>query len=85
LGNKFLSNIRQTDAIVQVVRCFENDDIIHVDNTVDPLRDIEVINLELILADLAQVEKRLERVMNHPLLTSFSDDLLFAFSVTSDK
>jgi ribosome-binding ATPase YchF (GTP1/OBG family) len=67
LGNKFLSNIRQTDAIVQVVRCFENDDIIHVDNTVDPLRDMEVINLELVLADLAQVEKRLERVTNHAL------------------
>lgn len=62
LGNKFLANIRQTDAIVQVVRCFVNDDIIHVDGTVDPLRDIEVIQLELILADLAQVEKRLERV-----------------------
>jgi ribosome-binding ATPase YchF (GTP1/OBG family) len=71
LGNKFLSNIRQTDAIVQVVRCFENDDIIHVDNTVDPLRDMEVINLELVLADLAQVEKRLERVTNHALLTFF--------------
>lgn len=62
LGNKFLSNIRMTDAIVHVVRCFVNDDIIHVDGTVDPLRDIEVIALELVLADLAQVEKRLERV-----------------------
>jgi ribosome-binding ATPase len=61
LGNKFLANIRQTDAIVQVVRCFEDDDIIHVDGTVDPLRDVEVIELELVLADLAQVEKRLER------------------------
>ncbi len=62
LGNKFLANIRQTDAIVQVVRCFINDDIIHVDGTVDPLRDIDVIQLELILADLVQAEKRLERV-----------------------
>eukprot|EP01035_Chromulina_nebulosa_P016961 gene16961-22455_t len=61
LGNKFLTNIRMTDAIVHVVRCFVDDDIIHVDGTVDPLRDIEVINLELILADLAQVEKRLEK------------------------
>ena len=50
-----------TDAIVQVVRCFHNDDIIHVDGSVDPLRDIEVINLELILADLGQIEKRLEK------------------------
>lgn len=62
LGNKFLANIRMTDAIVHVVRCFEDDDIIHVDSSVDPLRDIDVINIELSLADLAQVEKRLERV-----------------------
>lgn len=59
LGNKFLSNIRNTDAIVHVVRCFVDDDIIHVDGTVDPLRDVEVIGLELILADLAQVEQRM--------------------------
>ena len=51
-----------TDAIVHVVRCFVDDDIIHVDGNVDPLRDVEVISLELILADLSQVEKRLERV-----------------------
>lgn len=62
LGNKFLSNIRMTDAIVHVVRCFVNDDIIHVDGNVNPSRDIDVINLELILADMAQIEKRLERV-----------------------
>lgn len=62
LGNKFLANIRQTDAIVHVVRCFVDDDIIHVDETVDPLRDLDVINLELILADVAQIEKRLERL-----------------------
>jgi hypothetical protein len=62
LGNKFLSNIRMTDAIVHVVRCFENDDVIHVDGNVDPLRDVEVIGLELILADLQQIEKRLEKV-----------------------
>jgi ribosome-binding ATPase YchF (GTP1/OBG family) len=52
-----------TDAIVHVVRCFINDDVIHVDGDVDPIRDIEVINLELILADLAQIEKRLEKVI----------------------
>ena len=62
LGNKFLTNIRMTDAIVHVVRCFVDDDIIHVDGTVDPLRDIEVIGLELIFADIAQIEKRLEKV-----------------------
>jgi len=58
LGNKFLANIREVDAIVQVVRCFENDDIIHELGTVDPTRDIEIINSELILADLATLEKR---------------------------
>jgi GTP-binding protein YchF len=58
LGNQFLANIRETDAIVQVVRCFENDDIIHELGSVDPLRDIEIINSELILADMAALEKR---------------------------
>ena len=62
LGNQFLANIREVDAIVHVVRCFDDDDIIHVAGSVDPVRDIEVINLELILADLAQIEKRIERV-----------------------
>ncbi|MEO1126342.1 MAG: redox-regulated ATPase YchF [Cyanobacteria bacterium J06639_16] len=62
LGNKFLANIREVDAIVHVVRCFENDDIIHVSGSIDPVRDIEVINLELALADLSQIEKRIERV-----------------------
>ena len=58
LGNKFLANIRETDAIVQVVRCFENDDIIHELGSVDPVRDIEIINSELILADIAALDKR---------------------------
>jgi GTP-binding protein YchF len=62
LGNQFLANIREVDAIVQVVRCFENDDIIHVSGSVDPARDIEVINLELALADLTQLERRMERI-----------------------
>ncbi len=61
LGNQFLSHIRQVDAIVQVVRCFEDDDIIHVAGSIDPVRDIEVINLELALADLAQIERRMDR------------------------
>lgn len=61
LGNQFLSHIREVDAIVSVVRCFENDDIIHVAGSVDPARDIEIINLELGLADLAQIERRIDR------------------------
>lgn len=61
LGNKFLSHIREVDAIVHVVRCFENEKIIHVSGTIDPKRDIEVINLELILADLETVSKRYEK------------------------
>lgn len=61
LGNQFLSHIREVDAIVHVVRCFEDPDIVHVAGRVDPLGDIEVIHLELALADLAQVEKRLDR------------------------
>jgi ribosome-binding ATPase len=61
LGNKFLSHIREVDAIVHVVRCFENDDIIHVAGSVDPLRDIDIINLELALTDLDQIERRIER------------------------
>lgn len=61
LGNKFLSHIREVDAIVHVVRCFKNEKIIHVNGSIDPLRDIEVINLELALADLEQVSKKLEK------------------------
>ncbi len=61
LGNKFLANIRETDAIAHVVRCFENDDVVHVAGRVDPLSDIEVINTELALADLESVEKALDR------------------------
>jgi ribosome-binding ATPase len=62
LGNKFLTHIREVDAIVQVVRCFEDEDIHHVSGTVDPVRDIEVINTELMLADLESVKKQRERV-----------------------
>jgi ribosome-binding ATPase len=61
LGNQFLAHIREVDAICNVVRCFEDDDIIHVSGSVDPARDIEIITTELILADLATVEKRLDR------------------------
>ncbi|HXE61384.1 MAG TPA: GTPase, partial [Gemmatimonadaceae bacterium] len=62
LGNKFLANIRETDAIVHVVRCFDDPDVLHVMGSVDPVRDREVIELELALSDLATVEKRLDRV-----------------------
>lgn len=62
LGNKFLSHIREVDAIIHVVRCFENDDIVHVDATIDPARDIETINLELIFSDIEMVERRIDRV-----------------------
>jgi GTP-binding protein YchF len=62
LGNKFLANIRETDAIAHVVRCFENENVIHVANKIDPIADIETINLELALADLDSLEKQLQRV-----------------------
>ncbi|MGB3613951.1 MAG: redox-regulated ATPase YchF [Elainellaceae cyanobacterium] len=62
LGNQFLANIREVDAIIHVVRCFEDDDIIHVSGSIDPARDIEVINLELALSDLSQIERRIERI-----------------------
>ena len=62
LGNKFLANIREVDAICHVVRCFEDDNIIHVEGSADPVRDAEVINLELILSDMEQVDKRLTRL-----------------------
>ncbi|MCY1714929.1 redox-regulated ATPase YchF [Caproiciproducens galactitolivorans] len=61
LGNKFLANIRESDAIVHVVRCFVNDDIIHVEGSIDPKRDIETINLELILSDLEVLDRRIEK------------------------
>mgnify|MGYP004653329803 FL=1 len=61
LGNKFLSHIRETDAICEVVRCFEDSNVVHVEGSVDPIRDIETINLELIFADIETVEKRLDK------------------------
>lgn len=64
LGNKFLANIRETDAIVHVVRCFEDENVTHVDDAIDPLRDIETINLELIFADTESVKKRLDKAIS---------------------
>jgi GTP-binding protein YchF len=63
LGNKFLANIREVDAVIHVVRCFENDDIIHNAGSVDPLRDIEIIETELILADLESLERQKEKTL----------------------
>src|SRR5699024_8054061 len=60
LGNKFLSHIREVDSIVEVVRCFEDTNIVHVDGNIDPIRDIETINLELVFADLETIEKRID-------------------------
>jgi len=65
LGNQFLANIRETDAVIQVVRCFEDEQVIHVEGSVNPRRDIETIQIELALADLASIEKRRERVQKN--------------------
>lgn len=75
LGNKFLSHIREVDAIVEVVRCFDDKNIIHVENTVDPIRDIEIINIELILADLEVVENRLNRIGKKAAMSKDKDTL----------
>ena len=61
LGNKFLANIREVDAIIHVVRCFDDDHVVHVNGRADPLRDIETVNLELILADMEHMERRLDK------------------------
>ena len=75
LGNKFLSHIRETDAIVEVVRCFEDNNIIHVDGNVDPIRDIDVINIELILADLEIIDNRINKIGKKAQTTRNKTDL----------
>ena len=75
LGNKFLSHIREVDAIVEVVRCFDNPEIIHVAGNTDPIRDIEVINVELVLSDLEIVESRLEKIEKKAIATKDKDSL----------
>jgi len=75
LGNKFLSHIREVDAIVEVVRCFDDGKIIHVDGGIDPIRDIETINLELIIADLDVINNRLERVSKKARTTKNNEDI----------
>ena len=74
LGNKFLANIRECDAIVHVVRCFENTDIVHVDGSIDPKRDIETINLELILSDVEMLEN-IKRYARNGSIITFHDSL----------
>lgn len=76
LGNQFLAHIRECDAIVEVVRAFESDDIIHVEGSVDPVRDIEVINLELVMADLDAVNKRIDKVANKARILKDKDSML---------
>ena len=76
LGNQFLSNIRLTDAICHVVRCFEDGDITHVEGSVDPIRDIEIINLELVMADLQTVETRLSKVERKALTNKDKDAVI---------
>lgn len=75
LGNKFLSHIREVDAVVEVVRCFDDENIIHVDGSVDPIRDIEVINVELVLSDLEFVTSRINRIGKKAMTTKNKDDV----------
>lgn len=76
LGNQFLSHIRECDAIVEVVRCFKSEDIVHVEGSVDPIRDIEVINLELVMADLDTVNKRIEKIANKARIQKDKESML---------
>ena len=85
LGNKFLSHIRETDAICEVVRCFENGNIIHVDGTVDPIRDIETINLELAIADLEIINSRLEKVSKKARTSKNKEDLIEVEALIKSK
>lgn len=75
LGNKFLSHIREVDAVVEVVRCFDDENIIHVDGSVDPIRDIKVINVELVLSDLEIVTSRINRIGKKAMTTKNKDDV----------
>jgi ribosome-binding ATPase len=78
LGNKFLSHIREVDAIVQVLRHFKDSDVVHVEGGVDPMRDVEIINTELILSDLEQIERILPNIQKRSRLATNKDDVLLA-------
>lgn len=75
LGNKFLSHIREVDAIVEVVRCFDNPEITHVSGSTDPIRDIDIINVELVLSDLDIIENRLDKIEKKAIATKDKDSL----------
>ena len=85
LGNKFLSHIREVDAIVEVVRCFEDTNIIHVEDNIDPIRDIEIINLELILADIEVIGNRIDKIKKKAQSTKDKDALLEIEALTKAK
>ena len=85
LGNKFLSHIRETDAIVEVVRCFEDENITHVEGKTNPVRDIEIINVELILADLEIIENRLGKILKKAETTKDKDAVLEVNALTKAK
>ena len=85
LGNKFLSHIRETDAIVEVVRCFDDENITHVEGKTDPIRDIEIINLELIFADLEIIENRLNKIQKKAETTKDKDAVLEVNTLTKCK
>ncbi|MFA6755677.1 MAG: redox-regulated ATPase YchF [Bacilli bacterium] len=76
LGNQFLAKIREVDAIIEVVRCFESSEIIHVENTVDPIRDIEIINFELVMSDLETVQGRLAKIENKARISKDKDSMI---------
>ena len=85
LGNKFLSHIRETDAIVEVVRCFDDENITHVEGKTDPIRDIEIINVELILSDLEIIENRLNKILKKAETTKDKDAVLEVNTLTKAK
>lgn len=85
LGNKFLSHIRETDAIVEVVRCFDDENITHVEGKTDPIRDIEIINVELILADLEIIENRLNKIIKKAETTKDKEAVLEVNTLTKAK
>ena len=85
LGNKFLSHIREVDAIVEVVRCFDNSKIIHVDGTIDPIRDIETINLELAISDLDIINNRLDKITKKARTTKDKDALIEVEALEKSK
>lgn len=85
LGNKFLSHIRECDAIVQVLRYFKDSDVVHVEGSIDPMRDVEIINTELIMADLEQVERLIPNLEKRGKLAANKDDAKLAGLLTQIK